>query len=530
MNAASPAQRLDTLTSWHADWSGLRVVVLGLSMTGFSVADTLAELGADVLVAAESADEEYARLVPVVGARLWTGPLEVVPEEISAFSPEVVVASPGFPPHHPLIAWAREQGIAVWGDIELAWRVRDKVLRPDGTPAEWLLITGTNGKTTTTQLTATMLLAGGLRAAPCGNIGVPVLDAVRDPAGFDVLVVEISSHQLWYLSLQAGPDRVSPYASVCLNLADDHLQWHGSFDAYRDAKAFVYENTRIACVYNKADVATREMVEEADVVEGCRAIGFDLGVPGPSDLGIVEGLLVDRAFLDDRRTQALELTTVSELASRGLAAPHIVANILAASALARSLGIAPEAIHDALEAFRLDPHRIEVIAVGEGVTWVDDSKATNPHAAASSLAAYPGAVWIVGGDLKGVDIAALVQSRGGAVKAAIVIGVERDEITAAFARHAPSVPVFEVDHAQTEDVMAEVVELAAGVARDGDTVLLAPAAASFDQFASYADRGIRFAEAVRARLSGSGGGPRDHRTQEGEDAGDDDRPTPSGER
>ena len=167
----------------------------------------LAELGADVLVLAESADDEYARLLPVIGVDLWTGPLDEVPIELLAFGPQVVIASPGFAPHHPVIGWVRSNGIALWGDIELAWRVRDKVVRPDGRPAEWVLITGTNGKTTTTQLTATMLLAGGLRAAPCGNIGVPVLDAVRDPAGFDVLVVEISSHQLWYLSLRPAPTR-----------------------------------------------------------------------------------------------------------------------------------------------------------------------------------------------------------------------------------------------------------------------------------------------------------------------------------
>ena len=278
---------LDALRSWHADWRGLRVAVLGLSMTGFSAADTLAELGADVLVVTEKASEEYARLVPVIGARLVVEPLQEVPAALVEFAPEVIVASPGFAPHHPLIRWAQASGIALWGDVELAWRVRDKVLRADGSPADWVLITGTNGKTTTTRLTASMLVAGGLRAAPVGNIGVPVLDAVRDPAGFDVLVVELSSHQLWYLSLQTGEGALSPYASVCLNLADDHLQWHGSARAYRDAKAVVYQNTRIACVYNKADVATREMVEEADVVEGCRAIGFDLGVPGPSDVGPV---------------------------------------------------------------------------------------------------------------------------------------------------------------------------------------------------------------------------------------------------
>ncbi len=492
--------RLDTLTSWHADWRGLKVAVLGLSVTGFAAADTLAELGADVLVVTEQADEEYARLLPVIGVRLWTGPLETVPQELIDFAPDLVVASPGFAPGHPLIVWAQESDAGLWGDVELAWRVRDKSPRADGSPADWILVTGTNGKTTTTRLAATMLAAGGLRAAPVGNIGVPVLDAVRDPAGFDVLVVELSSHQLWYLGLQSGPDPVSPHASVCLNLADDHLQWHGSFEAYRDAKAHVYDRTRVACVYNKSDAATRRMVEDADVVEGARAIGFDLGVPGPSDLGVVDGILVDRAFLDDRHRSALELTTVAELESRDLGAAHVVANILAASALARSLDVAPAAIREALREFRLDPHRIEIIARHLGVTWVDDSKATNPHAAASSLAAYPGAVWIVGGLLKGVDITDLVAGRGAGVKAAIVIGLERDAVMSAFSRHAPRVPVFEVDGVETEDVMAQVVDLAAGIAGDGDVVLLAPAAASFDQFSSYADRGSRFAAAVRQRI------------------------------
>ncbi|SDH31348.1 UDP-N-acetylmuramoyl-L-alanine--D-glutamate ligase [Microbacterium pygmaeum] len=493
-------ERLDSLTSWYADWKGLRVAVLGLSVTGFSVADTLAELGADVLVLSESADPEYARLLPVIGVRSWIGPLDVVPSELSDFAPAVVIASPGFSPRHPIIDWTLRSRIALWGDVELAWRVRDKIVRSDGSPAEWMLVTGTNGKTTTTRLTATMLVAGGLRAAPVGNIGVPILDAVRDPAGFDALVVELSSHQLWYLGQQTGPQPVSPYASVCLNLADDHLEWHGSFEAYRDAKAHVYDRTRIACVYNKADAATRAMVEDAEVVEGARAIGFDLGVPGPSDLGVVDGILVDRAFLEDRATTALELTTVDRLAERGLAAPHMVANVLAASALARSLGVDPAAVGTAIRTFRLDPHRIEVVEVVEGVTWVDDSKATNPHAAASSLAAYPGAVWIVGGLLKGVDISDLVSGRGSGAKAAIVIGLERDHVVSAFSRHAPQVPVFEVDADETEEVMALVVELAAGIARDGDVVLLAPAAASFDQFTSYADRGRRFADAVRKRI------------------------------
>ena len=214
----------------------------------------------------------------------------------------------------------------------------------------------------------------------------------------------------------------------------------------------------------------------------------------------MDGILVDRAFLEDRRTSALELTTVEELAEQGLAAPHIVANILAAAALARSLDVSPAAIRDALREFRLDPHRIEVVAVAGGVTWVDDSKATNPHAAASSLAAFPGAVWIVGGLLKGVDISDLVAGRGARRRPRSSSASIENRCVAAFARHAPGVPVFEVDAEETEEVMARVVELAAGMARDGDVVLLAPAAASFDQFASYADRGRRFAAAVRDRI------------------------------
>ena len=329
-DAAGARARLDTLTSWNADWRGLRVAVLGVGVTGFAVADTLTELGAEVLVVAPAVDDDRARILEVIGARLLRHPLDAVPDDLVAFAPELIVVSPGFHPDHPVLEWARTAGVAVWGDIELAWRVRDKV-----NAAEWILVTGTNGKTTTVQLAATFLAANGLRAAPCGNIGVPVLDAVRDPGGFDVLVVELSSYQLHHLP-KRGPGALHPWASVCLNIADDHLDWHGSPEAYRAAKATVYENTKVACVYNRADEATMHMVEEAEVEEGARAIGFGLDVPGPSDFGVVEGILCDRAFLEERRTAALEITTVAELEPRGLGAPHVVANILAASALARS--------------------------------------------------------------------------------------------------------------------------------------------------------------------------------------------------
>jgi UDP-N-acetylmuramoylalanine--D-glutamate ligase len=490
--------RLDSLTSWHAEWTGLRVGVLGLGVTGFSVADTLAELGADVLVVASRAEDARAGLLDVIGARLVRSDLDAPPVELLAHRPEVLVVSPGFSPGHPLLEWAAGAGIPVWGDVELAWRVRDKV----GTPAEWILVTGTNGKTTTVQLTAAMLAESGLRVAPCGNIGVPVLDAIRDPQGFDVLVVELSSYQLHYLAGQTGQDKVTPYSSVCLNIADDHLDWHGSLEAYVDAKSEVYSRTRVACVYNRADPVTEDMVRRADVSEGARAIGFGLGVPGPSDLGVVDGILVDRAFLDDRLTSALELTTVDDLGAAGLAAPHIVANILAAAALARSFGVPPGIIRQALLGFSLDAHRIQLVLTAGGVGWINDSKATNPHAADASLRSYPSVVWIVGGLLKGVDVGDLVSRHAARLRGAVVIGVDRAAVLTAFERHAPEVPVFEVTADDTGDVMTEAVKLASGVAASGDVVLLAPAAASMDQFADYAERGRQFSEAVQERWGG----------------------------
>ncbi|MHB1171066.1 MAG: UDP-N-acetylmuramoyl-L-alanine--D-glutamate ligase [Lacisediminihabitans sp.] len=481
------------LDSWHADWAGLRVAILGLGVTGFAVADTLTELGANALVLANSAQKETADLLSVIGVPLVLADLNAVPvDELAVFEPELVVVSPGFSPAHPLVVWAGERGIPVWGDVELAWRLRDKV----GTPAEWIAVTGTNGKTTTVQLTTAMLAAGGYRVAACGNVGVPVLDAIRDPVGFDALVVELSSFQLHYA------DGVSAFSSVCLNLADDHLDWHGSPGAYRAAKAKVYENTRIACVFNRQDEATRKMVAEAEVVEGCRAIGFTLGVPGPGDFGIVDDILVDRAFLDDRERAAVELTTTGELEAVGLGSPHMIANVLAASALARSFGVAPAVIRAALRSFRPDQHRSELVGSRGGIRWINDSKATNPHAAGAALTAFDSVVWIVGGLFKGVDVDELVSRQVGRLRSAIVIGIDRQPLLEAFARHAPELPVFEVDTIETKEVMPTAVRLSAAVAQSGDVVLLAPAAASMDQFSDYADRGLRFAAAVHELLGG----------------------------
>lgn len=483
---------LSHLTSWHAPWSGLRVGVLGLGVTGFSVADTLIELGAKVMVVAAAADELRLNMLTVIGGEyVEEHNLAPVPEELVSFKPDLIVVSPGYRPTHPIVLWAQEERIPIWGDIDLAWRVRDKVKH-----APWLVVTGTNGKTTTVQLTSAMLAEAGLKVAPCGNIGVPVLDAVRDPQGFDVFVVELSSFQLHWMH------DVHPHASVVVNIAEDHLDWHGSFEEYARAKSRIYHNTEIACVYNKADPLIQRMVEEADVIEGARAIGFDLGAPGPSDFGVVDGVLCDRAFVEDRQNTAQEITTVEELERVGLGSAHMVQNILAASALARSLGISTGYIHQALEKFRVDAHRHEIIPVPGEIQWINDSKATNPHAAHASLSAHESIVWIVGGLLKGVSIDELVAQHQHRLRAAIVIGLDQDPVISAFTRNATQVPIVRIMPADNSDVMVEAVKAALGVAKPGDVVLLAPSAASMDQFDDYAQRGRLFVQAVKEILGG----------------------------
>ena len=493
-----------------AGWDGLRVVVAGLGVSGFAAAVALAERGARV-VAVDARDgageQDRADLLRVLGADVRLGPdATAALPQVDGAAPELVVTSPGWRPSSPVLAAAADAGVPVWGEVELAWR-----MRPEGA-APWLTLTGTNGKTTTVRMLTSILRAAGLRATAAGNVGTSLLEAVLDPQGHDVLAVELSSFQLhWSSSL-------GPRASACLNVAPDHVDWHGSMQAYAAAKGRVFENTEVACVYNVADPVTERLVREADVVEGCRAVGFTLGVPDVSMLGVVDDVLADRAFVDERATSAGELATLADLAAGGApVAPHTVANALAAAALARAHGVPASAVRDGLRDFTPDPHRIAQVAVSDGVTWVDDSKATNPHAAAASLAAFDSVVWVAGGLAKGADFGDLVATHARRLRAAVLIGTERGPLREALSRHAPDVRVVEVDggdtagmaHPRPADasraVMDDAVRAASGLAHPGDTVLLAPACASMDQFRDYGARGEAFADAVRGLLTGRPG-------------------------
>lgn len=481
---------LAELNSWHADWKNLRVLVYGLGVSGFSAADTLHELGADVLVVADKADDKLVDVLDVLGVKHHIG------EEISQtiklvkeFSPELVIVSPGIRPENPLLLEAASLDAEIWTEIDLAWRVRDK----HGKASQWICITGTNGKTTVTQLVEAMLLAGGIKAAACGNIGIPILDVVRDPAAFEVLVVELSSFQLHYLG------HIEPLVSAVLNIADDHLDWHGSLDSYAQAKAKVYNNTSVCCLYNAGDKKTEQLVAKSLGTEKAQAVGFTVNTPAPNEVGWVENLLVDRAFIQDPAV-AEELATLEDLVKIAVIAPHLMANVAASAAIARAIGVQSAEIKAALQSFALDSHRIELVLEQDGIRWVNDSKATNPHAAAAALATFESVVWVVGGLLKGVDIAPLVKKYVGRIKTAIIIGDDRAHVVQAFEEHAPQIPIFEIT-SSAELVMQEVIRIAKAHATAGDVVLLAPAAASMDQFLDYADRGNAFAKAIEQGVS-----------------------------
>jgi UDP-N-acetylmuramoylalanine--D-glutamate ligase len=471
---------LDSLTSAAADWEGLRATVAGVGVAGFAAADALLDLGARVLVI-DGADgdrqRERAAILEILGAEVRLGDDASAPDDS-----DVYVVSPGIPPHAPVIASAATRGIPIWGELELAWRIRP----PEGA-APWLCITGTNGKTTSTLMLDAILRAAGLESAAAGNVGASLVDAVRRPE-LQVIATEVSATQMPFVT------SMSPESAACLNLAPDHVDFFGSMDSYAWHKALVYRHAQRAAVYNVDDPVTEQMVRDADVVEGCRAVGFTLGIPAVSMLGVVDDALVDRAFIEQRSTTAQELATVADVPT---SSPANIANALAAAALARAHGVPPGAVRDGLRSFTPAPHRISHVIDVAGVRYVDDSKATNTHAASTSLRSYDPVVWIAGGQAKGQSFDELVGSVAARLRGVVLLGADRQVIRDALTAHAPAVPVIEVERSDAE-AMGEVVAAAASLAREGDTVLLAPGCASWDMFRDYGHRGDAFAAAARA--------------------------------
>jgi UDP-N-acetylmuramoylalanine--D-glutamate ligase len=481
---------------------GMPVLVAGGGVTGRSVLAALRPLGA----LATLCDDDPATRQQFADSGVATVSSSTAAQQIADYA--LVVTSPGFPPTAPVATAAAAAGVPVWGDIELAWRL--DASGHYGPPRRWLVVTGTNGKTTTTSMLHAMLQAADLRSLLCGNIGSPVLDALRDPSEpSDLLAVELSSFQLHW-----APS-VRPEAGAVLNIAEDHLDWHSTLADYTAAKARVLTG-RVAVVgLDDPRAAALLPAAQAPV-----RVGFRLGEPATGELGVRDGMLVDRAF-SDAGPDGSALAAVSSIPVPG---PVGVLDALAAAALARSIGVPAEAIADALASFRVGRHRAELVAVVDEISFVDDSKATNPHAAEASVLAYPRVVWIAGGLLKGASVQETVARIASRLVGAVLIGRDAAAVAEALSRHAPDVPVVQVMTGEDIDmyataesrvtyvakvvppsdetvgtrVMNAAVAAARDLARPGDTVLLAPAGASFDQFTGYGDRGDAFAAAVQA--------------------------------
>ncbi len=449
------------------DFAHRNVLVLGAGVTGKSVARFLDSRGASVTLVDDNAD----------GA--------MKPDDVKLDDFDAVVISPGWRQDHPLVLQILNSSIELLNEIDIAWHLRGE----KAPHQKWIALTGTNGKTTTVEMTAAILQAAGIKAVACGNVGDTVIDAVDRPDAYEVLVLELSSFQLHWMR------KAEFQAAAILNIADDHLDWHGSFDAYADAKFSILNRAEIA-ILNADD---GPVVVRANRFSG-RKVFFSLNTPAPGEIGVVEELLVDRAFVADPQQASM----ICELVDVVPTVPHNVSNALAAAALARAVDVPHEVIQKALQAFRPGRHRIETVYEADGITWIDDSKATNPHAAGASLMSHLSVVWIAGGLAKGADVEPLVQRCASRIKVAILIGTDRHLIEAALIKYAPEVPRVVIDPpndyirgGESNSLMERVITEAANHAVAGDAVLLAPACASMDQFISYADRGDRFAAAVR---------------------------------
>jgi UDP-N-acetylmuramoylalanine--D-glutamate ligase len=452
--------------------SGESVLILGAGVTGIAVARSLSAKGASILFADDQVET-------VEGFKV----LKSDQIEVDGFS--FIVISPGWKESHLLIVKAQAAGIRLVNEIDLAWSFRAELVPGQ----KWIALTGTNGKTTTVEMAAAMLRAGGVSAIACGNVGTTVIESVESSEKYEVLVLELSSFQLHWLK------EASFVAAAILNIAHDHLDWHGSFTEYARVKGSILDRTSTG-IFNSADL---EVVNQAAHWQG-RKVFFSLDTPAPGEIGVVEDLLVDRAFVSDPQEAAM----LAEVIDVKPTVPHNVANALAAAGLVRALGVTPEAVRSALQEFSLGRHRIEEVANVNGVSWVNDSKATNPHATAASLNSALSSIWIAGGLAKGSEMRELIAKCKSRINVAILIGADRELIADELRTQAPEIEIVYIDAPSTyqrggtdNSLMEAVVSAAAERAKSGDRVLLAPACASMDQFISYSDRGDRFAAAVK---------------------------------
>ena len=442
--------------------SGKSCLVIGAGVTGRAVHEALLKFGA----LSKIFDEKVS------------GKNDVINELPTGI--ELAIVSPGWKMDHPAILNLKSAGTKVIGEIDFAWQVK-QVLAPN---QKWIALTGTNGKTTTIKMIESIFQAAKVNGVACGNVGQTVIASVCAEKPFEYLAIELSSFQIQWSELPR-------YQSVAvLNIAEDHIDWHGSFEEYAAAKLKLLKQADKSFI-NKSDPELVKRVGKETV------IWFSLETPNPNELGLVENLLIDRTF-SPTPSQANE---IAELVDITPTAPHNVLNALAASALVLSIGINYEAIKLGLRNFSPDHHRMELVLSKNEISWIDDSKATNPHAAAASLLSYFQIIWIAGGLAKGASMDELVSRCAKRIKSVILIGQDRELISDAFAKFSPTTEIVRVDQmTDSKQLMNDVVMQAIKLAKPGDTVLLAPACASMDQFDSYVERGQLFAQAVKAQV------------------------------
>lgn len=395
---------------------------------------------------------------------------------------DLAIVSPGWRPDHSFVAKLVADNVVMMSEIDFAWRVKLEVA-PD---QKWVGLTGTNGKTTTVQMLNSIFESAKVHGVACGNVGDTVIEALSAATSYDILALELSSFQIHW-SHEARYEAVA-----VLNIAEDHIDWHGSFDEYANAKLSLLNDAPIAILNSEdVEIATRSTAYKT------RKIFYSLETPAPGEIGLVENLLVDRAFIQD----PAHAETFAELADIKPTVPHNVSNAMAAAGLARALGISHAAIRDGLSSFTVDHHRSEIVLERENISWVNDSKATNPHAAIASILSHEKVVWIAGGLAKGASMEKLVQRAAPRLRAAILIGTDAPLIEKALMEFAPDIPRIMIGAAENVQIlMTSIIEEAQKVAEPGDAVLLAPACASMDQFTSYAHRGNLFADTVRTMV------------------------------